>query len=91
MQVIKTARFKSELQKIVAFIAVYNPQNAIKFKDDLLQKLFKIPDMPYSHRQSELFNQENIREFIFKGYVVIYRITENIELLGIYRDNIWNS
>ncbi|PAF46142.1 hypothetical protein BKH46_08835 [Helicobacter sp. 12S02634-8] len=89
MQVIKTERFKTDLESILAFIATHSPQNAINFKNELLQKLFQIPQMPYSHRKSRVFNQENIRELVFKGFVVIYRITENIEILGIYKSNIW--
>ena len=33
-------------------------------------------------------NDENIRDFIFKGYVIIFEINENIEILNIYKHNL---
>ncbi|PAF48765.1 hypothetical protein BKH41_05750 [Helicobacter sp. 12S02232-10] len=91
MQLLITDRFEYELSRILVFIAKNNPQNAIDFKNSLMIKLQNTISMPYACRISAKFNQENIREFIFKGYTIIYKITENIELLGIYRDNIWGS
>lgn len=30
--------------------------------------------MPYKHRKNFIANDENIRDFIFKGYVIIFEI-----------------
>lgn len=45
--------------------------------------------MPYSYRKNSIANDENIRDLIFKGYVVIFEIsTKNIEILDIYKHNL---
>ena len=44
--------------------------------------------MPYKHRKNFIANDENIRDFIFKGYVIIFEINENIEILNIYTHNL---
>ena len=44
--------------------------------------------MPYKHRKNFITNDENIRDFIFKGYVIIFEINENIEILNIYKHNL---
>ncbi len=41
--------------------------------------------MPFKNRQSIYFNDDNIRDHSFKGYVIIYRINEEqnqIEVFG---------
>jgi hypothetical protein len=39
--------------------------------------------MPYAYRKSIYFNDKNIRDLIFKGYTIVFRITENkIEIFG---------
>ncbi len=39
--------------------------------------------MPYAYRKSIYFNDKNIRDLIFKGYTIVFLITENkIEIYG---------
>ena len=38
--------------------------------------------------QINAHNDENIRDFIFNGYVIIFEINENIEILNIYKHNL---
>lgn len=47
--------------------------------------------MPYKFRQSKCFNDENIRDFIFKGYVIPYLIDKEnnkIVILAIFKQNL---
>lgn len=42
-----------------------------------------IPGNPFKHRKSIYFENQNIRDLIFKGYTVVFRISENqIEIFG---------
>ncbi len=94
MQIKKTERFLSELESILDFIARDSFHQALNFKNGLDESVYLIPAMPYKYRQSSKAKDSNIRDMIFNGYVIPYRIntTKNqIELLGIFSSNIWNS
>lgn len=54
-------------------------------------KVDKLDFMPFSHRESIYYNNENIRDLIFKWYVIPYEINEEKEEIIIldiinYRD-----
>jgi len=92
MKIKITASFREKVNQQVDFIARDKPGAARKFKNELLEQLNSISDMPYKYRKSIFFDQEAIRDLIFKGYVIVYRInqTENtIEIFGFskYEDN----
>jgi plasmid stabilization system protein ParE len=79
------------LKEIVRFIALNNPQNARRFKSELIDKIKKLPHMPYKYRKSIYFDNEDIRDMIFKGYITVYKINQNqIVIVGIskYKDGI---
>ena len=79
------------MSKIVSFIAIHSVDSARKFYKELYAKITKIPQMPYSYRKNELMGDENIRDMIYKGYVVVFKITvESIIILSIYKWNLWN-
>lgn len=49
--------------------------------------------MPYKFRKSWSFDNEDIKDFIFKGYVIPYFIdkqNDKIVLLAIFRENLLN-
>ncbi|MBR2493920.1 type II toxin-antitoxin system RelE/ParE family toxin [Helicobacter sp.] len=82
-------RFVAELKKITEHIAKDKPQSARAFKDALLFKIRAIPAMPYSYRQNPIADDECVRELIFKGFVVVFVISDSIDVLGIYKQNLW--
>ncbi len=86
MQIIKTLHFSNELDTILDFIALDSINQALKFTDDLEHKLNNIENMLYKYRKSIYFDDENIRDLIFKGYTATYYIdieNDNILILGI--------
>ncbi|MFP4486446.1 MAG: type II toxin-antitoxin system RelE/ParE family toxin [Campylobacterales bacterium] len=90
MKLVRTDRFKSELAEILIHVAKDSPNSARNFKNALRKSLENIPNMPYKCRQSLKSNDENIRDLIYQGYVVPYRITDNtIEVIGIFSQNNW--
>lgn len=49
-----------------------------------------VSDNPFAFRKSIYFNKEEIRDFVFKGYTIVFRINdETIEVFGLtkYQQN----
>ena len=92
-KIVKTPYFKSRLQEILRFIALDSKDQAKRFKNRLYVSIQTIIEMPYKHRRSIYFDDDNVRDLIFKGYTVAYEIDEvnnRIIIMGIkkYRENI---
>lgn len=66
--------FNIKLQRQLDFIAKDKPSAARKFKIDLLKAFKGLSKMPYQYRKSIFFESEEIRDLIFKGYVILYKI-----------------
>lgn len=91
MNIIITQEFETKLSKIVGFISTHSVNAARKFYYEIYTKIHKIPQMPYSFRKNQLLNNKNVRDMVYKGYVVVFKITpESIIILGIYKHNLWN-
>ncbi|QQF51330.1 type II toxin-antitoxin system RelE/ParE family toxin [Campylobacter fetus] len=85
-------RFKSELQIILNFITQDSRARAKSFKNELLSKAQDLDNMPFRFRKSISCDSDNIRDFIFKGYVMPFLIQDDkIIVLGIYKANEWQS
>ena len=83
MKILFKDSFLFRLENQLDFIAKNNPSNARKFKNELLKKIIEIPSSPFKHRKSIYFEDYNIRDLIFKGYTIVFRINENtIEVFG---------
>lgn len=85
MKIKITKSFSNKLNKQVDYIAKDKPIAARKFKNDILLEIKGISKMPYRNRKSIFFENKEIREFIFKGYIVVYRINKlknHIEVFG---------
>lgn len=92
MQVHKTDRFFAELEVIIDFIARDSWTRAEMFNNALSETVMKLPHFPYKCRQSKYSDDENLRELVFSGYVIPYRINtakDRIEILGIFSENEW--
>nr|WP_322740560.1 type II toxin-antitoxin system RelE/ParE family toxin [Aliarcobacter butzleri] len=74
IQIIRDINYLQKLQSIMEFIAQDSLNQAIKFQIDLDEIIDDIPNMPFKYRKSIYFNDNNIRDLIFKGYVVPYKI-----------------
>ena len=61
-----------------------------KFEADL-KNIIDIAFMPYRFRKNQRLNKEDIREMIFKGYVIPFRIADDhIKILSIFKHNLPN-
>ncbi|CAM3467300.1 type II toxin-antitoxin system RelE/ParE family toxin [Helicobacter labetoulli] len=81
-----------ELENIISFIAKDSQTRADEFSSTLRKKIESIPEMPYRFRQNQILQDENIRDLIYKGYVVVFAIEQDsITILGIFKHNIWEK
>ncbi len=84
--------FIEQLERIVSFIAKDSQTRADEFSSTLRKKIKSIPEMPYRFRQNQILQDENIRDLIYKGYVVVFAIKQDyIEILGIFKHNVWEK
>lgn len=84
--------FKEKLTTQIDFIAKDKPQTARMFKKELINKLKEIPNHPLTYRKSIFFDRNDIRDLIFKGYVIVFKIKQKekeIEVFGLtkYENN----
>lgn len=84
--------FRDRLAAQVEFIARDKPLAARKFKSEILKGIKGIPEMPFKHRKSIFFDRDDIRDLVFKGYVIVYKVdrqSQTIEVFGFtkYEEN----
>ena len=84
MTISRKDEYKSELQKILKFIANDKISASKQFKQDLDRQITNIPNFPYKHRQSIYFDDANVRDMIFRGYTINYEIDLNINTIFIF-------
>lgn len=83
-----TRSFRDKLNDQVEFIARDKPKAARGFKTAILDLLRRIPSNPYQYRRSVFFKSPEIRELVFKGYIIVFMINEQqntIEVFGFTR------
>ena len=71
-----TKEFERKFTQTVLFISQDKPLAAVKFKKDLQIRIKGLSSMPFRNRQSIYSLKKNVRDFIFKGYTIIYEITD---------------
>jgi len=86
MKITKNSTFNKELKEILYYIASDNKNAAKSFKNALISKINDLVFMPYKFRKSIYHEDNTLRDLVFKGYVVVYKIDEKetrIIILGI--------
>ena len=66
--------FVNRLEGFVEVIAQNKPSAARKFHKEIINACKEIQNFPYKHRKSIYFEEENIRDLVHKGFVIIYKI-----------------
>ena len=87
--ILYSENFVSELENIASFIALHSEARADDFMRELKSEIEKIPFMPYRFRKNLKQNKNDIREMIFKSYVVPFQIKkDSIIILSIFKCNL---
>jgi len=76
--------FVSALIEQVDYIAKDKPSAARKFKNDLLESLNKDLKQPFNFRKSIYFEDELIRDYIFKGYTIVFKINMKNQIIIVF-------
>ncbi len=84
MRVKITRSFSAKLNKQVDYIASDKPASARKFKNEIILRIKSISKMPYQNRKSMFFDDKEIRDLIFKGYIVVYRIDNTKKVIVVF-------
>lgn len=83
MKIIFKDSFIKRLENQIDFISKDSPTRARKFKNELLGRIRDISSNPLKHRKSIYFNDKQIRDLVYKGYTIVFRITtDSIEVFG---------
>ena len=93
MKILFTEDFKENLKEILKFIKQGSKDRAYTFRDSLKNEIIKIPERPYSYRENLTMKDTQLRDLIFKGYVVVFVIDEGeqtITIISIYKHNLPN-
>ena len=86
MQIVRSKEYINTLKNIISYISKDSKKRALVFKKELDKNIDNLVYMPYKCRQSIYFDDENIRDLVFKGYVIPYFIDKNrILILGIIK------
>jgi len=83
MKIVYKESFINRLENQLEYISLDSPSRARKFKNEILNRIAKIKRNPWQFRKSVYFNNPNIRDLIFKGYTIVFRINQDtIEVFG---------
>lgn len=86
MTIKKDKKYLLALFAIVRYIAQDKPSAAKAFAKELDKHILNLLQFPYKYRQSHYYEDEHYRDLTYKGYTVIYKITEDaIQILDIFK------
>ena len=90
MQINRSPRYKNNLIQILDYIA----QDKLSASEDFLNELDKLinnlPNFPFKFRKSKYFDDEDIRDMIYSGYTLVYRVDKaknTIDIVRIFHKN----
>jgi len=90
MQIKRSKKYEIQLFQILDYIAKDKLSASKKFSNELEKRIYSLIDNPFSCRKSIYFDDENIRDLIYSGYTINYRVNldkQTIEILSIFNKN----
>lgn len=75
--------FNYDLNDIVDFISKDKPLVARKFKIEIIKKIQKDLKHLFLFKKSIYFEDENIRDYVFNGYSVVFKTDIEIETVAV--------
>lgn len=91
MKIKITASFRDKLNNQINYIAQDKPSAARKFKSELLSHINNLSRMPYQNRKSIFFEREDIRDIVFKGYIIVYKINQDENTIEVFGFSKWDK
>jgi mRNA-degrading endonuclease RelE of RelBE toxin-antitoxin system len=68
----------------VRYIYKDKPKAALKFRKDLIKNIKKDLINPFHYKKSIHFNNYNIRDYVFKGYVIVCEVNVENNLVSVF-------
>ncbi len=84
MKIEITEDFRLDLDSQIRYISKDKPIAARKFKADLIKNIKKNLENPFNFKKSRYYDDENIRDYVFKGYTVVYYIDTEQEVISVF-------
>lgn len=84
-QVILSPKAVRDLEAIVRYIALENPEAARKLGQRLLEKTEELKTFPFKGQKVPEFDDVSLRQIILKPYRIVYRVEETIKRVSIAR------
>lgn len=78
MRVVITATAKADLIAIGDFIKSNNPERAITFVEELLDRCYSLANMPRRYPLVPRYEKFGIRRTAYQDYLIFYRIHEEL-------------
>lgn len=91
MVIKRTSLFRQQFFDIVFYIAKDKVSASQNFKSDINKLIKELPNFPFKYRKSYYYENENIRDLIYKGYSIIYKVDlekSEIVVLEIFNQNL---
>jgi len=88
VKIVRKKEYLDELKNIISFIALDSVNRAKIFKEQLDSKIEDVIHFPYKYKQSIHHTNKEVRDLIFKGYTIVYRIDnerKTIEIIEIFK------
>ncbi len=78
MKIIESDEYKIRLKEVTSYLKEDKKSAAINFAKELRKNVRNLNNYPFKFRKSIYFDDENIRDMIYKGYTITYEInTQN--------------
>jgi len=84
-QVVLSRSARSDIQDIVRYISIDDPQQAVVFGRSLIQHARSLAQFPLRGRVVPEFGDDTIRELLVKTYRIVYRVNHANESIEIIR------
>lgn len=90
-QIIIEPEALNDLIAIYKYISAQDSKNkAAKFTNELKETLSSLSTMPHRCRQSFYADQDNVRDLIYKGYIIVFQIHESsVHILTLFRQRVY--
>ena len=79
-----SSAFREKLKEQVRYIYKDKPRAALKFRKDLLRNIKKDLKQPFHFKKSKYSENENMRDYVFKGYVSVYEIDLENKIVTVF-------
>ncbi|MCF6205599.1 MAG: type II toxin-antitoxin system RelE/ParE family toxin [Sulfurovum sp.] len=81
MKLVKDDLFTRQLSSVILYIAKDSKSRARQFRSELQRGLETLIDFPYRCRRSIYYEDEAIRDYIFKGYTIPYLVDKEYDVI----------